>query len=88
MMIYQTKIKSALLPNLGDFINNINSDNSSNIQLGPLTSLVHFAINKPNFITLSGSKSIGFSDHDLVFGIRKISGSIRKEPKIINCRNT
>ena len=33
--------KTVLLPNLGDFINNINSDNSSNIQLGPLTSLVH-----------------------------------------------
>ena len=24
----------------------------------------------------------------MVFGIRKISGSIRKEPKIFNCRNT
>ena len=39
-------------------------------------------------MTLSGSKSIGFSDHDLVFGIRKISGSMRKEPKTVNCRNT
>ena len=48
----------------------------------------HFATNKPNFITLSGSKSIGFSDHDLVFCIRKISGSMRKEPEIVNYRNT
>ena len=39
-------------------------------------------------LTLSGSKSIGFSDHDLAFGIRKISGSLRKEPKTVNCRNT
>ena len=52
------------------------------------TLLDHFATNKPNFITLSGSKSIGFSNHDLVFGIRKISGSMRKEPKIVNCGNT
>ena len=33
------------------------------------TLLDHFATNKPNFITLSGSKSVGFSDDDLVFGI-------------------
>ena len=52
------------------------------------TLLDHFATNKPNFIILSGFKSIGFSDHDLVFGIRKISGSMREEPKIVNCRNT
>ena len=54
--------KTVLLPNLGDFINNINSDNSSNTQLEPpidksSTLLDHFATNKPNFITLSGSKS-------------------------------
>ena len=52
------------------------------------TLLDHFATNKSNFITLSGSKYIGFSDHDLVFGICKISGSMQKEPKIVNCRNT
>ena len=51
------------------------------------TLLDHFATNKPNFIILSGSKSIGFSDHNLIFGICKISGSMRKEPKIVNCRN-
>ena len=42
------------------------------------TLLYHFATNKSSFITLFGSKSIGFSDHDLVFAIRKISGSMRK----------
>ena len=52
------------------------------------TLLDHFATNKPNFIILSGSKSIGFSDQDFVFGIHKISGRIREEPKIVNCRNT
>ena len=52
------------------------------------TLLDHFASNKPNFITLSCSKSIGFSYHDLVFGIRKISDSMRKEPNIVNYRNT
>ena len=52
------------------------------------TLLDHSATNKPNFIILSGSKSIGFSDQDFVFGIHKISGRIREEPKIVNCRNT
>ena len=72
VMIYQTKIKTVLLPNLEDFqqyqvrqlINHRTriTDKSS-------TLIDHFATNKPNFITLSGSKSMGFSDHDLVFGI-------------------
>ena len=52
------------------------------------TLLDHFATNKPDFITFSGTKTVGFSNHDLIFGIRKISGSMRKEPKVINCRNT
>ena len=52
------------------------------------TLLDHFATNKPDFITSSGTKAVGFSDHDLIFGMRKISGSMRKEPKVINCRNT
>ena len=50
--------------------------------------LDHFATNKPDFITSSGTKTVEFSDHDLIFGMRKISGSMRKEPKVINCRNT
>ena len=35
------------------------------------TLLDHFASNKPNFIISSGSKTIGFSDHDLIYGMRK-----------------
>ena len=79
-----------MLSTLGDFINVINSDNWSNIKLGPLSStlsstlLEHFStINS----TLSVSKSTGFSHHDLVFGMY-ISGSMQKEPEIVNCRNT
>ena len=52
------------------------------------TLLDHFATNKPNNIASSGSRTIGFSDHDLIFGMCKISGSMCKEPKIIHCRNT
>ena len=53
------------------------------------TLLDHFATNKPDSITSSGTKTVGFSDHaDLIFGMRKISGSMHKEPKVINCRNT
>ena len=29
---------------------------------------------------------VGFSDHDMVFGMRKISGNLRNEPKIIRSR--
>ena len=29
---------------------------------------------------------VGFSDHDIVFGMRKISGNLKKEPKIIRSR--
>ena len=49
------------------------------------TLLDHLATNKPNNIASSGSRTIGFSGHDLIFGMRKISGSMHKEPKIINC---
>ena len=50
--------------------------------------LDHFATNKHNNIASSRSRTIGFSDHDLIFGMRKSSGSMHKEIKIINCRNT
>ena len=33
----------------------------------------HFATNRPNFIDESGVKTIGFSDHNLSFDMRKIS---------------
>ena len=29
---------------------------------------------------------MGFSDHDVVFGMCKISGNVKKEPKIIRSR--
>ena len=37
------------------------------------TIIDHFATNRPYFIGESGVKTIGFSDHDLIFGMRKIS---------------
>ena len=43
----------------------------------------HFATNKSKFITESGVFTTGFSDHDLVFGIRKISTRINREPKVV-----
>ena len=52
------------------------------------TLLDHFATSKPDFVTSSGTKTVGFSDHDLIFGMCKISGSMCKNPKVINCRNT
>ena len=29
---------------------------------------------------------VGFSDHDMVFGMRKISGNLKKEPNTIRSR--
>ena len=46
----------------------------------------HFASNRPERITNCGSLVVGFSDHDMVFGMRKISGNSKKEPKIIRSR--
>ena len=95
MMICQTRTRAVLLPNSGNSIG-INSTNSNSL-LGRLltrttnrssTLLNHFATNKPNNIASSGSRTIGFSDHDLIFGMRKISGSMHKENKIINSRNS
>ena len=50
--------------------------------------LDHFATNKPDFITSSAAKTVGFSDHDLIFGMWHQCGSMRKEPTVMNCRNT
>ena len=52
------------------------------------TLLDYFATNKPNNIVSSGPKTIGFSNHELISGMLKISSSMPKEPKKINCRNT
>ena len=93
MMICQTRTRAVLLPNSGHSINSTNSNSLLGRLLTRITNrsctlLNHFATNKPNNIASSGSRTIGFSDHDLIFGMRKISGSTHKEPKIINCRNT
>ena len=47
------------------------------------TLLDHFATNTPKFIAISGVKTIGFSDHDLIYGMRKISSKVKKEPEHI-----
>ena len=43
----------------------------------------HFATNKSKFITESGIFTTGFSDHDLVFGICKISTRVNRELKVV-----
>ena len=50
------------------------------------TLIDHFATNKPRLITNSGVFTTGFSDHDLIFGIRKISSKLNSEPKIVRSR--
>ena len=51
------------------------------------TLIDHFATNRPSQIVKSGILITGFSDHDMVFGMRKISGNRNKAPKIIRSRN-
>ena len=46
----------------------------------------HFATNQSKFITELGVFTTGFSDHDLVFCIRKISTRINREPKVVKTR--
>ena len=46
----------------------------------------HFATNQCKFITESGVFTTGFSDHDLVFGIRKIRPRINRESKVVKTR--
>ena len=50
------------------------------------TIIDHFATNKPNLIRNSGVFATGFSYHDMLFGIRKVSSRINREPKIIKTR--
>ena len=54
--------------------------------LSSQTLIDHFATNLSKFITESGVFTTGFSDHDLVFGIRKISTRINREPKVVKTR--
>ena len=46
----------------------------------------HFASNKPSYIIDSGIFTTGFSDHDLIYGVHKVSSRINREPKIIKSR--
>ena len=50
------------------------------------TLIDHFATNKPKLIIKFGVFTTGFSDHDLIFGIRKVSPRVNREPKIIKSR--
>ena len=50
------------------------------------TLIDHLGTNRPKLIINSGVFTTGFSDHDLIFGIRKVSNHINREPKIIKSR--
>ena len=50
------------------------------------TLIDHFASNRPSHIIDSGVFTTGFSDHYLIYGIRKISSRINREPRIIKSR--
>ena len=50
------------------------------------TLIDHFAKNKPKLIINFGIFTTGFSDHDLIFEIRKVSSCVNQEPKIIKSR--
>ena len=60
--------------------------NSTRVTNRSDTLLDHFATNTPHFIAISGVKPIGFSDHDLIYGMYKISSKVKKEPKRIRYR--
>ena len=47
----------------------------------------HFATNRPDVITKTGTAEIGFSDHDIIYGMRKISGSKQKTTYIVITRD-
>ena len=60
--------------------------NSTRVTNQSSTLIDHFATNRPARITDCGSLVVDFSDHDMVFSMRKISGNLKKEPKIIRSR--
>ena len=61
--------------------------NSTRVTNGSSTLIDHIVTNRPERITNCGSLVVGFSDYDMVFGMRKISGNLKKEPKIIRSRH-
>ena len=50
------------------------------------TIIDHFATNKDKLIIDSDVIATGFSDHDVIYGIRKVSSMLNKSPKIIKTR--
>ena len=60
--------------------------NSTRVTNRSSTLIDHFATNRPERVTNCGSLVVGFSDHDMMFGMRKMSGNLKKEPKIIRSR--
>ena len=60
--------------------------NPTRVAKSSATLIDHFSTNQPRRIIDSGIFVTGFSDHDLVFGVRKTVRKAKKEPKIIKCR--
>ena len=50
------------------------------------TMIDHFATNKHKLIIDSDVIATGFGDHDMVYGIRKVSSRLNRSPKIIKTR--
>ena len=61
--------------------------NSTHVTNHSNTLLDHFATNTPKFITIAGVTTIDFSDHDLLYGRRKISSIVIKEAKRVRYRS-
>ena len=61
--------------------------NSTRVTNCSNTLLDHLVTNTPKFIAISGVKTISFSDHDLIYGMHKISSKVQKEPKRIRYRS-
>ena len=60
--------------------------NPTSSTLTSQTLIDHFATNTPELIINLAVFTTGFSDHDLVFGIREVSSRVNREPKIIKSR--
>ena len=60
--------------------------NPTRVAKSSATLIDHFSSNQPRRIIDSGIFVTGFSDHNLVFGVRKTVRKARKEPKITKCR--
>ena len=86
-----TDEKSTMIRKLRDLYectkwNNLLRNQRGQSTLTSATIIDHFATNKPNLLISSGVFAAGFSDHDMIFGIRKVSSRVKWEPKIIKTR--